>query len=194
MKNFSQWLKTRTVLEYETYVDDEGYGHDDEGNVSFVGKQYAGGTYGLHDLPRRHGGEYTKPILAKRKQVDPSFIDSIKKALEFKENNFLRSLLLQIESGKGLSDKQIQIGNKILDDLRVLYRQTKASQTDVSVSSSNLQQIEILKKALAIKDSDFLSSILARLQTNKELTENQKKAVRRSLYMMSMRPAADYFR
>lgn len=39
------------ILEYEVYVDDKGYAHDDEGNKWFVGEDYAGGTYGLHDLP-----------------------------------------------------------------------------------------------------------------------------------------------
>ena len=42
--------------EWEEWVDDNGYSHDDEGNVRYVGKSWAGGVYGLHDRP--HGSGY----------------------------------------------------------------------------------------------------------------------------------------
>lgn len=62
--------------EYEQYVDDEGYIHDDEGNVEFVGKQYAGKTYGLHGAPSGRAVSMPKPT------KKPAPIDQAKRDAE----------------------------------------------------------------------------------------------------------------
>ena len=52
------------LLEYEVYVDEKGYAHDDEGNSWYVGKGYGGGTYAGTRAPfsgRRGPRAYRKP-------------------------------------------------------------------------------------------------------------------------------------
>ena len=56
------------VNEWEEYVDDDGYSHDDEGNVEYVGRGWASGTYGLHDGP--HGSGYYRSRYPVRMKKD----------------------------------------------------------------------------------------------------------------------------
>lgn len=100
MKSFNEWLDDRRLLEYEVYVDDEGYAHNDEGEVEFVGKQYAGQTFGLHDMPR--GVRETRP----RVEGDPKQVEALKKAIMIRPNDFLNSILGQVQQGRTLSEAQ----------------------------------------------------------------------------------------
>jgi len=81
MKRFADFLK-----EWEVYVDDEGYAHDDEGNVEYVGTRTGTGTFGLHDYPyrgmpgssRRRKGKITdlKGVIAYAKKMGVSKEDA----------------------------------------------------------------------------------------------------------------------
>lgn len=188
MKPFAEWLEKRKIFEYEQYVDEDGYAHDDEGNVSFVGKQYAGGTYGLHDLPSGIDVPDWRP---KRRTVNPSFVDDMKKALErptigSSNRDFLSSVLSQVESGRGLTEKQIDAVKRVLDRIN-----NPVLSKSVVVDSS---QIDALKKALAIKEDRFLSSVLSQIQGGKSLSDKQKKIVRAIFYRLGMKPETDIFR
>lgn len=182
--NFLEWLKNRTMLEYEQYVDEDGYAHDDEGNSSFVGKQYSGGTYGLHDLPRG----YDVPAHRQRKQVDASFVDSIKTVLQKKPNEFLRSILNQVESGRGLTDRQVASAKRAIEGSKpFLPVQTNP------FAHVNPNQIDTLEKASSKIDSSFLRSILDQVKLGKSLSEKQKKIVRGILQRLGMKSDADLF-
>jgi hypothetical protein len=44
-KTFGEWLSEAAkeyLTEFEVYVDNDGYAHDDEGNATYVGHKYAG--------------------------------------------------------------------------------------------------------------------------------------------------------
>jgi len=105
------------LLEYEQYVDDEGNIYDDEGNVTQAGKrfgrQYGGETYGG-----------TKPPwgTASAGRADPK-IAAVEGALAQKSNSFLKSILVQLKDGRGLSAKQKAVVRKII----VKYDPTAAS-------------------------------------------------------------------
>ena len=105
------------LLEYEQYVDDEGNIYDDEGNVTQAGKrfgrQYGGETYGG-----------TKPPwgTASAGRADPK-IAAVEGALAQKSNSFLKSILVQLKDGRGLSAKQKAMVRKII----VKYDPTAAS-------------------------------------------------------------------
>lgn len=195
MKTFYEMLeilKNKHILEYERHVDDEGYSYDDEGNVSFVGKRYASDTYGLHDLPV--GRE-----IPRRNAPDPKLVASIRKALEFKYNKFLASLLDQIEKGRGLTPKQTGIAHKVLEQLRDEYRRERASKAEPKIQGSSAPTIshdkfDVINKALSVRPNDFLAGVLDQLKRGEELTEEQKKAVRHNLYKLGMRAEADLFR
>jgi DNA-binding phage protein len=189
MKSFYEMIE---ILEYEQYVDDEGYSYDDEGNVSFVGKKYGGETYGLHGVP-------TGRDIPRRNAPDPKLVASIRGALEFRHNNFLASLLNQVERGRGLTPKQTQIAHKVLEQLRAEYRKEKARMEEPKInddapSSSESERSRVLDKALSIRHSEFLASILDQVRKGQELTEDQKKTVRHNLYKLGMRKEADLFR
>lgn len=186
------------ILEYEQYVDDEGYAYDDEGNVSFVGKKYGGETYGLRgpvgrDIPRRNA-------------PDPKLVASIRGALKFRHNNFLASLLDQVEKGRGLTPKQVQIAHRVLEQLREEYRKEKAKERaaenpEVQVDDptetapeAGAERSRVLEKALSLRPNEFLASVLGQIRREEELTEDQKKAVRHNLYKLGMRREADLFR
>lgn len=101
------------VLEYEVYVDEDGYAHDDEGNVEFVGKEYGPQTYGLHDMPdgvKYPRGEYSRERLPKpsrpRIEVDQRKVEALQKAIAMRSNEFLSSILSQVKDGRVLSDAQ----------------------------------------------------------------------------------------
>jgi hypothetical protein len=50
-KSTRKRLVEKQLLEFEVYVDEEGWAHDDEGNVWYVGYQHGGNTYGLRNQP-----------------------------------------------------------------------------------------------------------------------------------------------
>ena len=113
--------EVKTLLEYEQYVDEDGYLYDDEGNKTYVGKGVAPGTYGLRDSPLRGGrGSSRSRYRSPRKTsyvgntANKEKIAAIQAALESKPNNFLKSILDQLEQGRDLSAKQKGIVKKIL--------------------------------------------------------------------------------
>lgn len=80
---------------YEVYVDENGYAHDDEGNAWYVGEEYAGGTYGLRDLPRavtpRYAPKYT-PRPEKRDPVLEQLAEVAYLSKDTKGSDFLRQM------------------------------------------------------------------------------------------------------
>ena len=109
------------LLEYEVYVDEKGYAHDDEGNSWYVGKGYGGGTYAGTRAPfsgRRGPRAYRKPRPRKTTYVgsgaNAAKIKAVEDAIAVKPNNFLNSILKQLKGGRGLSSKQNAIVRKIL--------------------------------------------------------------------------------
>lgn len=116
---FNKWLKNRekTVSEWEAYIDDDGYAHDDEGNVEFVGKHHPSGTYGLHDFPRTRG-EYS-PRPRPSVPVDEKKVDALNRAIGIRNNEFLSSILSQVKSGRVLTDNQKKIVRQIFYKLRM---------------------------------------------------------------------------
>ncbi len=110
--------KTAKLLcEYEQYVDEDGNIHDDEGNVTRMGKdfgrQYGGDTYGTN-APWR--GQTSKPrrtsYVGANSNADQ--IKAVEGALSVKPNNFLTSILNQLRAGRGLSGKQKGIVKRII--------------------------------------------------------------------------------
>ena len=101
--DFNPVLPAKPIVEYEQYVDDDGYIWDDEGNKGgYVGKEYAGQTFGLHDAPRviRGGDDY-----GPKKDIGPpkwqsqrvkDQIRAINAALKKKPDKFLSSVGHQI--------------------------------------------------------------------------------------------------
>ena len=115
-------IRESALLEYEQYVDEDGNIWDDEGNVtrkgSAFGRQYGGGTYGTN-APWQ-GGRSRSRYSSRRKTTSVSAganddkIAAIKKALDAKPNNFLTSILKQLQANRGLSSKQKAIVKRIL--------------------------------------------------------------------------------
>jgi hypothetical protein len=103
------------LLEYERHVDKDGNVYDDEGNVerrgASFGSRYGGDTYTGTNAPwdRKKQGTSNPPNAARDKQKI-----AIEAYLAVKSNNFLQSILDQINAGRKLSTKQIDITKKIL--------------------------------------------------------------------------------
>ena len=193
MKKFSEWLESRTLLEYEQYVDDDGYAHDDEGNVSYVGRRYAPGTYGLHDLPN---GYDVAGRGQSRKSVSRDLENAVRRALTRSDSKFLRSILGQIEDGMGLTDNQLAAVGRILDKMN---RQDRPAARPPAVdatpaSDSGDVRVQVLEKALRARNNDFLRGVLELIKGGGELTDDQKKSTRHNLYKLGMKPEADHFR
>jgi hypothetical protein len=195
MKKFSEWLESRTLLEYEQYVDDDGYAHDDEGNVSFVGRRYAPGTYGLHDLPNGYDVAGRGPS---RKAVSRDLENAVRRALTRSDSKFLRSILGQIEDGMGLTDNQLAAVGRVLDKMNRPERPaSRPPAVDVAPSVSDVGgtgQVQALEKALAVRDNDFLRAVLDVVRGGGQLSDDQKKATRHNFYKLGMKAAADLFR
>jgi len=110
------------LLEYEQYVDEDGNVYDDEGNVSRRGKEfgrrYGGGTYGTRGLPPARMQRRSNSSRRKTTNVGASAnaekIAAVEAALAAKPNNFLQSILDQLQKGRGLSSKQNAIVRKII--------------------------------------------------------------------------------
>jgi hypothetical protein len=108
------------LLEYEIYVDDQGYAHDDEGNSWHIGRQYSGGTYGLRELPRggRPGASRSRrSTMAYPHGTSNELINVIGRAIEevpsTKAKEFLSSVLSQYRRKGSLSEKQKAVVEKI---------------------------------------------------------------------------------
>jgi len=106
--------KTQILKEYELYVDPQGNVYDDEGNVErrgiAFGRKYGGETY----LGTRHPWGPQRPLKSSTSDKDKK-IAALQAAIALKPNNFLNSILQQIEGGMNLSDKQKAVVRKILD-------------------------------------------------------------------------------
>ena len=111
---------TDLILEYEQYVDEDGNIHDDEGNVTRMGKdfgrQYGGDTYGSQAPWGRTGGlnQRSRKTSHVGMASNADKIMAIEDALSAKPNNFLTSILNQLKAGRGLSGKQRSIVKKII--------------------------------------------------------------------------------
>lgn len=112
--------EARRLVEYEGYVNREGWATDDDGNEWYAGPEYAG-TFGLHDAPPdnspRDGGgggyrkSFTKSMTADAAKARGAFLDDL---LALKPNNFLSSIRSQMASKGSLSPKQDETLDKIL--------------------------------------------------------------------------------
>lgn len=109
----------KILLEYEVYVDEDGFAHNDEGESEYVGKEFAGQTFGLHNMPRgvRHprGGRPERP----RTEVDQRKVDVLTRAISARENSFLSSILAQVRDGRVLTDAQKKVVRQNLYRLRM---------------------------------------------------------------------------
>ena len=110
--------KARILREYELYVDEKGNVYDDEGNVdprgAAFGRRYGGETYPGTRPPWRGSGSRGGRSVA-TSGLNPNQIEAVEAALANKPNNFLKSILSQLSSGRRLSGKQKAIVRKILD-------------------------------------------------------------------------------
>ncbi len=100
------------------YVDEDGNSWDDEGNVTrkgaAFGRQYGGQTYTGTRAPwqyRTSSGRKTTYVGA---DTNAEQIAAVEDALASKPNNFLQSVLGQLQQGRGLSSKQKAVVRKIL--------------------------------------------------------------------------------
>jgi len=119
-KSTIQEIMTRAselLYEYEQYVDEDGNIHDDEGNVTRMGKdfgrQYGGGTYGTN-APWRGRSPKPRRTSYVGAGANAEQIKAVENALAAKPNNFLTSILNQLRAGRGLSGKQKGIVKRII--------------------------------------------------------------------------------
>lgn len=96
----------RQRVGYEIYVDADGYAHDDEGNVDFVGTHWREGTYGLHDAMRMHRVPAHPP--ARSSVVSQPQSEALDILLARREDSFLRSIRSQVMAGRTLSEAQMK--------------------------------------------------------------------------------------
>ena len=110
MKKFNEWVKERELLEYEVHVDGQGYAYDDEGNREYVGRRYRGNYRGPSSV--RKSGMFSEPRTQAPKpetpkvETDPKKVDALKRALAVRPNDFLSSILRQVQEGRELSELQ----------------------------------------------------------------------------------------
>jgi hypothetical protein len=115
--------EVKKLLEYEYYVDDEGYAHDDEGNRWYVGSGQKR-TYSLRDMPRGHRPRFSgkskqtkKPMMAFPAGIGNELIDAFREAIKQTTNNktksFLSSVLEQYRHKGRLSTKQKETVRRI---------------------------------------------------------------------------------
>lgn len=113
--------EVKTLLEYEYYVDERGYAHDDEGNTWYVGG--GKGTYSLRTMPKHHrpGFGRKRPRQAFPYGTTNELIKAMEEAIESakgeKTKDFLMSLLSQYRKKGGLTDKQRAALTKIFKQL-----------------------------------------------------------------------------
>ena len=139
----------KIILEYEQYVDEDGNVYDDEGNVSrrgsSFGRRYGGQTYTGTRTPwsgrgRSSGRSHDYTGAPK----NAGQIAAVKAVLDVKDNNFLRSILQQLEAGKSLSQKQKAVVKKIIE---------KTAKDSGMESSDALALFESLKLRRMIRES-----------------------------------------
>jgi len=110
MKKFNEWLAGRELMEYEFHVDGDGYAYDDEGNREFVGRQHRGYYRGAEAFKKSGIFKDPKPEAPKpetpRMDSDPRQVDALKKAIMITPNEFLSSILAQVQQGRVLTDAQ----------------------------------------------------------------------------------------
>lgn len=104
---FNEWLEKRKLLEYEVYVDKDGYAHDDEGNREYVGRRYHGQYMGASSVKKSGMFDDPKPRQEPpRAEPDARQVEALKKAIMIRPNEFLNSILSQVRQGRILSDAQ----------------------------------------------------------------------------------------
>lgn len=112
MKKFKEWLSKRELLEYEVHVGRDGYAYDDEGNREYVGKKFRGNYSGTRSV--RKSGMFKEPRVETpateapkaENPGDPRRVEALKKALAIRPNDFLASILRQVQEGRELSELQ----------------------------------------------------------------------------------------
>ena len=108
MKKFNEWLAGRELMEYEFHVDGDGYAYDDEGNREFVGRRHRGYYRGAEAFKKSGIFKDPKPEAPRPEtpMMDPRQVDTLKKAIMIRPNEFLSSILAQVQQGKVLTDAQ----------------------------------------------------------------------------------------
>jgi len=202
----SQLLEDQLV-EYEQYVDDEGYIWDDEGNKGgYVGREYAGQTFGLHDAPRVMGGGDGGSA---RKAGPPSWqsqtvrdqLIALKAAIKKKPDKFLSSVAQQIymwgdRSAKVPSPKQKDAIVRALerlgmyDEAKLFGGKGKPSSEQSGGSKAaqqNAPHVDVITKALGKwPTNNFLVSIRDQLNSGRKLSPKQNQAVKNILARLKM--------
>jgi|TARA_R110000824_G_scaffold63174_2_gene166466 hypothetical protein len=105
------------LLEYEQYVDEEGNVYDDEGNVTKKGRDFGrrfGGETFKGTLPPWTGSSMSPDHGSSRGATNQTKIAAIELAISERPDNFLKSILSQLNTGRRLSAKQNTIIRKIL--------------------------------------------------------------------------------
>lgn len=126
--------EVKKLLEYEYFVDDNGWAHDDEGNKWFVGKGTGQGTFGLRNMPRSHRSGFSsspkKSYASFPSGTTNELIKAISMAIESarseKTKLFLESVLGQYKTRGKLSDKQKEV-------LKRIFSQVGLSETEVKL-------------------------------------------------------------
>lgn len=119
---FKQWLEKRKLLEYEVHVGGDGYAYDDEGNREYVGRRFRGNYSGTRAV--RKSGMFREPRPEPKPEMprvepNPNQVETLRKALAVRPNDFLSSILSQVQQGRVLSDAQKKAVRQNLYKLRL---------------------------------------------------------------------------
>lgn len=124
--------EVKKLLEYEYFVDDEGWATDDEGNRWFAGRGGGSGTFGLRDMPSYRYGRSKKkdshwwtPLKSTETTKAASTTNELTKAFETaismtkseKTKSFLNSVFQQYKTRRKLSDKQKEVVKRIFQQV-----------------------------------------------------------------------------
>jgi hypothetical protein len=201
------------VLEYEVYVDKDGYAHDDEGNREYVGRGrsgYYGGTSFAASGRGRMSGRSSSGWVDRTKEVPPTkeeqaMLDALKDEAEATKSSFMLSIYNQfrdaVRDHRGpvaLSPKQkAAVVNALekrgkYDEAKLFGGKGKPAAADADASGK--VRVELLDKVLSRRPNDFLASIRDQIKAGRKLTDKQLSAVRHNLYKLGMKADADTFR
>lgn len=196
----------------ELYVDERGYAHDDEGNTTFVGRDWAGHYPGnrlpsaLRSQLSNSDDDYGSSYSYRPRAVNKNQLEVLTRLEAKKPGDFVTSVKNQVSRGYALSAKQVAVvvkmlsSAKLVEDIQHFDRAAweKAKQPAPSftpgVRGMN-PQLDALNQLLKLKPGDiFLTSIRDQLSRGRTLSEAQLKAVRMNFYRASMKGEADLFR
>ena len=156
MKITKQQIR-QIILEYEQYVDEDGNVYDDEGNVSrrggAFGRQYGGQTYTGTRPPWRDKFSRRRASAGQIEEPRKSRIEAIKTAISKKPNNFLSSILTQLQDGRQLSSKQKAVVRKIMSGLSPESESLFESRKPKTRKITKRQLARIVKESLLVEKS-----------------------------------------